>query len=129
MTRVLLVGLKPEVADYAAEGMPRGITPQMIQAGIDLAMKRMTDRGWQPEACLIERDAVSAVAAVEQRLRSGTYDCVVIGAGVRLPPPNLPLFEAVLNAVHRGAPGTPIAFNTVPEDSGDAAARWMSAAR
>jgi hypothetical protein len=53
------------------------------------------------------------------------WDCVVIGAGVRLPPQGLGLFEAVVNAVHRGAPASTIAFNTVPEDSADAAARWL----
>ena len=36
---------------------------------------------------------------------------VVIGAGVRLPPQGLALFEAVVNAVHRAAPAATIAFN------------------
>ena len=35
---------------------------------------------------------------------------------------------AVVNTVHKTAPNTSIAFNTVPEDSADAAARWLSAA-
>jgi len=60
---------------------------------------------------------------VERRLGSTTYDCVVIGAGVRLPPKNLLLFETLINTVHKAAPTTSIAFNTVPEDSADAAAR------
>jgi hypothetical protein len=34
------------------------------------------------------------------------------------------LFEAVVNAVHRMAPQAAIAFNTRPEDSGEAAAPW-----
>jgi hypothetical protein len=49
----------------------------------------------------------------------------VIGAGLRLPPNRLALFEAVVDAVHRGAPRAAIAFNTVPQDSGAAAARWI----
>ena len=65
---------------------------------------------------------------MEQRLSATTYDCVVIGAGVRLLPKSLFLFDAIVNAVHKAAPNTPIAFNTVPEDSADAAARWLSAA-
>jgi hypothetical protein len=44
---------------------------------------------------------------------------------VRLPPQGLEVCEAVVNAVHRGAPGAAIAFNTRPEDSANAAARWM----
>ena len=98
-----------------------------IQEAIDLGLRQMTDRGWQAEACLIEHDA-TAGPAVELRLSATTYDCVVIGAGVRLPPKSLFLFEAIVNAVRKGAPNTPIAFNTVPEDSADAAARWLSAA-
>jgi len=35
------------------------------------------------------------------------------------------LFERVVNAVHRAAPQAAIAFNTRPEDSGAAAARWI----
>ena len=58
-------------------------------------------------------------------LASTSYDCVVIGAGVRLPPQGLAVFEAVVNAVHSGAPGAAIAFNTRPEDSAEAAARWL----
>ena len=54
-------------------------------------------------------------------------DCVVIGAGIRLPPHSLSMFEAVMNAVHRAARNTAIAFNTRPEDSADAAVRWLKA--
>jgi hypothetical protein len=67
------------------------------------------------------------VLTCERQLASKSYDCVVIGAGVRLPPRRLALFEAVINAVHKGAPGAAIAFNTRPDDSADAAARWLTA--
>ena len=62
---------------------------------------------------------------MERRLAGGGYDCVVIGAGVRLPSSRLVLFEALVNAIHRAAPGAAIAFNTRPEDTGAAAARWI----
>ena len=51
---------------------------------------------------------------MERQLRSTNYDCVVVGAGVRLPPRNLALFEVVINAIRQVAPGTAIAFNTRP---------------
>jgi hypothetical protein len=50
---------------------------------------------------------------------------VVIGAGVRLPPKSLWLFEALVNALHQSAPNAAIAFNTHPRDTADAAARWV----
>ena len=59
------------------------------------------------------------------QLAKATYDCVVIGGGLRLPPKSLPFFEKVVNTVHRGAPQAAIAFNTRPEDTADAAARWI----
>jgi len=64
---------------------------------------------------------------VERLLRSTNYDCVVTGGGVRLPPRNLALFEVVIDAVRKAAPGAAIAFNTRPDDSADAAARWVAA--
>ena len=126
MTRVLLVGLQPEAVDYSDPALPPAIDAKKIWAGIDLALKQMTDRGWQADICLIQPDATAGLA-LERRLGATTYDCVVIGAGVRLPPKNLLLFETIVNTVHKAAPNTSIAFNTVPEDSANAAARWLSA--
>jgi len=128
MTRVLLVGLLPETVDYSDPALPPGMNAKKIQAGIDLGLKQMTDRGWQAAACLIRPDA-TAGPTVARKLATTTYDCIVIGAGVRLPPKNLLLFETVVNAVKKAAPNASIAFNTTPEDSADAAARWLSSSR
>lgn len=128
MTRVLLVGLLPESVDYSDPTLPSGMNAEKIRAGIELGLKQMTDRGWQAEACLIRPDA-TAVPTVEQRLASTTYECIVIGAGVRLPRKNLLLFEGVVNAVKKAAPNASIAFNTIPDDSADAAGRWLSNSR
>ena len=87
-------------------------------------MKQFTDRGWESDVGFI-RPGETTGPAVEGLLRSANYDCVVIGGGVRLPPRNLALFEVVINAVRKAAPGAAIAFNTRPDDSADAAARWV----
>jgi hypothetical protein len=100
------------------------MTAEKIHAGIEVALKDMADRGWQADLCMIRPDE-TAGPTIERRLASATYACVVIGAGVRLPPRRLALFEVVINAIHKAAPGTPIAFNTRPEDSADAASRWL----
>ena len=120
------MGLQPEAVDYSDPALPPAIDAKKIWAGIDLALKQMTDRGWQADVCLIQPDA-TAGPALERRLGATIYDCVVIGAGIRLPPKNLLLFETLVNTVHKAAPNTAIAFNTVPEDSASAAARWLSA--
>ena len=124
MVRVLLVGYDPEAVDYSDPALPPGINAEKIRAGITLALKQVADRGWQGDLCLIRPDEM-AVQTVERHLASANYDCVVIGAGVRLPPKSLVLFEAIINAIHRGAPAAAIAFNTRPQDSADAAARWL----
>jgi hypothetical protein len=120
----LFVGQQPETVDFTDPMLPPGMTAEKIHAGIDVALKQMAERGWGVDLCLIQPDG-TAGAEVEQRLTAQSYDCVVIGAGIRLPPHSLSMFEAVINAVHRAAPGAPIAFNTRPEDSADAAARWL----
>jgi hypothetical protein len=62
---------------------------------------------------------------LEKQLAATAYDCVVVGGGIRLPPKSLSFFETVINAVHKAAPNARIAFNTRPEDTADAAARWL----
>jgi hypothetical protein len=127
MTRVLLVGLEPEAVDYSDPALPRGRDAKKIQAGIELWMKHGSDRGWQADTCLIQPDA-TAGPVLQRQLSATEYDCIVVGAGVRLPPKNLLLFEAIINAVHKAAPNASIAFNTEPQDSAEAAARWLSPA-
>jgi hypothetical protein len=92
------------------------------------ALKQFSDRGWDSDAGFIRPDE-TARPTVERLLHSANYDCVVIGGGVRLPPRNLALFEVVINAIRRAAPNAAIAFNTRPDDSADAAARWVSSSK
>ena len=124
MKRVLFVGLDPATVDFSDPALPPGMSAEKIHAGVKLALADMAARGWQGENCYISPDQ-TAVPTVERRLAAGRYDCVVIGAGVRLPPSRLALFEALVNAIHRAGPQTAIVFNTRPEDSGAAAARWI----
>ena len=123
MKRVLLIGLDPTTVDFSDPTIPPGMNAEKIHAGVKVTLADMAGRGWQAENCFIKPDE-TAVPTVERRLADGRYDCV-IGAGVRLPPSRLVLFEALVNAIHRAAPGAAIAFNTRPEDTGPAAARWI----
>jgi hypothetical protein len=124
MERVLFVGYEPETVDFSDPALPPGMTVAKVHAGIQVALRQMADRGWDVDLCLIRPDE-TAIPTIERRLAANEYACVVIGAGVRLPPKDLKLFEALINAVHRGAPGAAIAFNTRPDDSADAAGRWL----
>ena len=125
MTRVLLLGYDPETVDYSDPALPPGMTAEKIHAGIAEAMKLFAEGGWEADVGLIRPDE-SAVPTVERQLASKSYDCVVVGAGVRLPSRGIALFEVVINAIRKAAPGAAIAFNTRPDDSADAAARWVA---
>jgi hypothetical protein len=124
MTRILLVGQQPETVDFSDPALPPGFNAEKIHAGIAIAMTAMSERGWQADLCTIAPDE-TAGPTLEKQLTVANYDCVVIGAGLRLPPKSLPLLETVVNAIHKAAPRASIAFNTRPEDSAEAAARWL----
>jgi hypothetical protein len=125
-TWILFVGLQPETVDFSDPALPPGFNAENIHAGIAVAMRQIAERGWQADLCLIRPDETAGPTLAHQ-LSNKLYNCVVIGAGVRLPPKNLPLLEVLVNAVLEAGPGTKIAFNTRPEDSADAAARWVDA--
>jgi hypothetical protein len=124
MTRILFVGQEPETVDFSDPALPPGFNAEKIHAGIAVALRQMTERGWHADLCLIRPDG-TAQSTLERQLVTNVYDCVVIGGGIRIPPKSLLLFEALINAVHKAAPGAAIAFNTRPEDSADAATRWL----
>jgi hypothetical protein len=125
MSRILLVGYDPETVDFSDPALPPGMSIEKVHAGIAVAVKQFAERGWESDLCFIRPDE-TAGPTVERQLGSSQYDCVVIGAGVRLPPRSLRLFEVVIDAVRRAAPGAAIAFNTRPDDSADAAARGLA---
>jgi hypothetical protein len=125
MTQILLLGYDPDTVDFSDPALPPGMNAEKIHAGIEVAMKQFALRGWEADVGFIRPDE-SAGLTVERQLASASYDCVVIGAGVRLPPRLLSIFEVVVNAVRKAAPRAAIAFNTRPEDSADAAARCLS---
>src|SRR5471032_539032 len=100
MTRVLFVGQKPETVDYSDPAIPPGFNAEKINAGIAIAAAKIKERGWQVDLCMIPPDETGG-AMLEKQLKSATYDCVVVGAGIRLPPKSLAFFERVINAVHK----------------------------
>ena len=67
----------------------------------------------------------AGVQTARSTLQAKAFDAVVIGAGVRNPPPHLHLFEQIINVVHEHAPKAKICFNTTPEDTAEAIMRWV----
>src|SRR5277367_3257470 len=114
MTRALFIGQQPETVDFSDPAIPPGFNAEKIHAGIAIALAKMAERGWQADPCMIPPDETAA-AVLEKQLATASYDCVVIGGGIRLPPKSLSLLETVVNVVHKAAPNASIAFNTRPE--------------
>ncbi|MFC9158113.1 hypothetical protein ACFTT0_24395 [Streptomyces bauhiniae] len=69
----------------------------------------------------------SAEATLVAALSERPWDLVVIGGGIRKTEQLLPLFEQIVNLVHRHAPQAAVAFNTSGGDSVEAAQRWLPA--
>jgi hypothetical protein len=125
MKRVLFVGQEPETVDFSDPSLPPGFDADKISHGIEAGMKQMKEMGWDAHLCLVRPDD-SAAVDLTRELEAATYDCVVIGGGLRIPPKGLLIFESLVNVVHKSAPSAFIAFNTKPEDTGAAAARWIN---
>ena len=117
---VLALGLDPAFVNL--EQHP-GLTTELIRAFIDAQLQRLRDLGYAVESCLVDPgDAAEKVTA--WYLDSRTFDCVLIGAGLRAPE-QLLLFERLINLVHARAPTAKICFNTSPSDSAEAVQRWL----
>ena len=118
--RVLALGLDPTFSDLG--DMPQ-LTPEMIRAYIDSQLARVRDLGYEVESCLVD-SGETAEAVVSRHLRSGNFDCVMIGAGLRAAS-QLLHFERLINLVHVQAPGAKLCFNTTPADTAQAVQRWV----
>jgi hypothetical protein len=73
---------------------------------------------------LIDRGETAEVVT-SAALQSNTFDCVLIGAGIRTMPPLFLLFEKLVSLVHEKAPHAKLCFNTRPEDTAESVQRWV----
>ena len=120
MASVLALGLDPVAVDARSIS---GLPPELIRAFIDAQLERIRASGYDVESCLVDTGD-TAEAVLTNHLRQRTFDCVMIGAGLRAPE-RLLLFEKLLNVVHALAPAARICFNTTPADSVEAVQRWV----
>jgi len=124
MVRVLVIGYAPEAVDFSDPNTPPGLDAARIANGIREDLEAMHARGWEAEHLSIRTDE-DLKQRISTYLNDKTFDVIVIGAGVRMTGKHVPELEQVVNAVRDAAPRTPIAFNSSPNSSGDAAARWI----
>jgi hypothetical protein len=120
--RVLMLGLDPKLVDYAH--LPVKLDEATLRAGLAADEKRLRDLGYDATWLLVDRGE-TAETAVSAALKEKTFDCVLIGAGIRTVPPLFLLFEKLVNLIHEGAPQAKICFNTVPDDTAVSVQRWV----
>jgi hypothetical protein len=120
---VLVIGLDP----YR---VPGPWDPKPVGDAIEIGMKTLADRGFRAEACMVGLDGSDDIEArVIAALQARSWDCIVVGGGIRGPEEQLELFESIVNLTRRHAPQAAIAFNHTPHDLADAAARALRFAR
>jgi hypothetical protein len=119
VARVLVIGLDPH-------RVPGPWDPNPVANAIAAGLARFAEHGVGVRACLFGLDGSDDIeGVVSEALRSGRWECVVVGGGVRTADDQLERFERMINLVRRLAPDAAIAFNSTPADIFDAAARWI----
>jgi hypothetical protein len=123
--KVLLLGIDPKFIDVNL-ATSTGWDANRVKAVAQEENNKLTDLGYEPQICFIDLGE-TAESVVSDRLSRENFDCIMIGAGVRLVPQHTVLFEKIINAVHQKAsPSSKICFNTNPGDSAEAVLRWVS---
>ena len=121
---VLVVGLDPRLIDFTKPGYPPGMDAQKVFAGIKSSEELLTGLGYNVQTCMTDFGE-TAESVVKNELKERSWDCVLIGAGVRTVPSNFLLFEKLVNVVHEHAPQARMCFNELPADIGESVKRWV----
>ena len=119
--KIISIGWNPEVVDFSK--WP-GLTAEKLLATLEGDRDKLRSLGYEANILFIQ-DAESAYDTVINALDETTYDCILIGAGVRAIDEYFLVFEKLINAVHQGAPGAKICFNTNPSDTAESVQRWI----
>jgi len=119
--RVLLIGFEPTTLDFSS--FP-DFNAERVMAGLKKGQEEGLALGYDIELCLIKPDGTD-MSMISEKLSENKFDCVLIGAGVRVSPEYFLLFEKVVNIVHQNASSSIICFNTNPNDSINAIKRWV----
>ena len=116
---VLVIGVDPRTIP--------GIDADALEALLAVGQARFEAHGIDADVCYIKIDE-TAERIITESLNKKPYACVVVGGGIRKPEPLLEFFERVINLIRYHAPEAAIAFNTSPDNSVEAAMRWLNKA-
>jgi hypothetical protein len=122
--RLLLLGLDPDIVDYSKSPVP-GLTAAKVRSAIEADRTKLKELGYNVTMLYVD-EGQTAEAQPANNLATARYDCIMIGAGLRIVPPYFLLFEKLINVIHQNAPAsTKLCFNTAPTDIAEAVQRWV----
>ena len=125
MKKVLFLGIDPKLIDVNL-ATTTGWDANQVKAVAQEANNKLTELGYEVQNCLVDLGE-TAESVVSDMLSRENFECIMIGAGIRILPQHTVLFEKIINAVHQKAPpSSKICFNTNPGDSAEAVLRWVS---
>jgi hypothetical protein len=118
--RLMLVGLDP---DIGKSPVPE-LTPAKVRSAVEADRAKLEALGYSVRTLYVD-DGKTAEAVLTDTLATGRYD-IMIGAGLRIVPPYLLLFEKLMNVIHQHAPAsTKLCISTSPTDTAEAVQRWV----
>ncbi|MES2477989.1 MAG: hypothetical protein V4561_02815 [Bacteroidota bacterium] len=124
---VLVVGIDPHLIDFSTQEFASipGLNAEKVESGIKASIHQLEGLGYEAHLCWTDFGE-TAVEVIKTRLLEKSFDCVIIGAGIRKPESNFIFFEKAINIIVECSPKTRICFNTNPTDTVAAAQRWLS---
>jgi hypothetical protein len=122
--KVLLIGIDPKLIDPNLS-TATGWDANRVRAAAQDANKRLVELGYELQSCLLDPRGTDE-SVVSDTLSREKFDCIMVGAGVRVLSQNTILFEKIMNTIHQKAPpSSKICFNTNPADTVEAILRWV----
>jgi hypothetical protein len=123
---ILLIGIDPFLIDFSSPEFAAfpGLNAEKVEAGIKGSIAELSGLGYEIRLCWVDFGQTAA-SAVQKELQNNSFDAVLIGAGIRVPPANFILFEQLINVLHEYGAKAKICFNTNPKDTVAAVQRWI----
>lgn len=123
--KVLLIGIDSKLIDPNLS-TATGWDANRVRAAAQDANKRLVELGYELQSCLLDPRGTDE-SVVSDTLSREKFDCIMVGAGVRVLSQNTSLFEKIMNTIHQKAPpSSKICFNTNPADTVEAILRWVN---
>lgn len=123
--KVLLIGIDSKLIDPNLS-TATGWDANRVRAAAQDANKRLVKLGYELQSCLLDPRGTDE-SVVSDTLSREKFDCIMVGAGVRVLSQNTILFEKIMNTIHQKAPpSSKICFNTNPADTVEAILRWVN---